>query len=128
MISQDHVGDSQISHHTGALSSASLDQMTVLRAVVRLIRLNQTAKTKTPVFHDLFTIWNSEMTARAQAMKFAIGTSGYVGSITPTRRQGRTSSVLKYRQSQGNQRARLNRYAWQAIYISEMPKFTPISS
>lgn len=75
------VADLQISHHTGALSLKSLDQIAVLTAVERLIRLNHTAKTKTPAFHDLLNIWNSGMRERAQAMKFAMGTSGYVGSI-----------------------------------------------
>lgn len=81
MIPQDHVDDLQISHHTGALSFTSLAHIVVLTAVQRLIRLNHTAKTKMPVFHDLLNIWNSGMRERAQAMKFAMGTSGYIGSI-----------------------------------------------
>lgn len=56
--------------------------MMVLRAVEILSRSNHRARTKTPVFHDLLTIiWNSGITIKAQAMKFAMGTSGYVGSI-----------------------------------------------
>lgn len=78
------VGNLQISHHTGALSFASLDQIMVLIAVVKLIRSSHRAKTKMPAFHDLLTIWNSGMTIRTQAMKFAMGTSGYVGSIART--------------------------------------------
>lgn len=85
VIPQDYFGDLQISHHTGALSFASLDQTTVLIAVERLIRPNHRANTKTPVFHDFLTICNSGLTARTQAIKFAIGTSGYVGSIVPTK-------------------------------------------
>lgn len=71
----------QISHHTGALSFASLDQIMALRAAEKLARNKSIAKTKTPVFRGLLIIWGSGMSARAQAMKFAMGTSGYVGSI-----------------------------------------------
>lgn len=90
-----YVEDLQISHHTGALSFASLDHIMVLRAVVKLIRNTHRAKTKTPMFHERLTMWNSGMTVRAQAMKFAIGTSGYVGSIIPIKVQGWNSSELR---------------------------------
>lgn len=95
-------GNLQISHHTGALSFASLDQIMVLTATVKVIRSNHRAKTMTPVFHDLLAIWNSGMTMRAQAMKFAMGTSGYVGSIFPAKRWGRiTFWIESWREQQG---------------------------
>lgn len=85
MIRLEFSEDLHISHHTGALSFVSFDQTVVLRAVVKLIRNNHTAKAKTPVFHDLLTIWSRGIMARAQATKFAIGTSGYVGSMILTK-------------------------------------------
>lgn len=84
MIQLEFSEDLHISHHTGALSFVSFDQIVVLRAVVKLIRNSHTAKAKTPMFHDLLTIWSSGIIA-SQATKFAIGTSGYVGSMISTK-------------------------------------------
>lgn len=71
----------QISHHTGALSSTSLDQTVVLIAVEIHIRDSHRAKTKTPAFKGRRPTWSRGIRVRAKAIKFAMGTSGYVGSI-----------------------------------------------
>lgn len=87
MIICHSVGYLQISHHVGALSFVSLDQIMVLIAVERLARNTHRAKTKMPTFHDLSTIWKSGVMIRTQAMKFTMGTRGYVGSMIITKGQ-----------------------------------------
>lgn len=53
----------------------------VLTTIERPRRNVHRAKTYTPVFQDRATIWNRGIAIRAQAMMFAIGTKGYVGSM-----------------------------------------------
>lgn len=89
----------QISHHTGALLTASLDQTIVLTPVDRLWRTRYSAKAYTPVFHGALAIRNSGMTTRAQAIKFAMGASGYVGSMEKLAQRD-MATALKTRQSQ----------------------------
>lgn len=100
--------DSQISHHTAALSSASLDQIMVLIAVEKLIRNSHIANMKAPVFKDILTILNKGMTASAQAIRLAMGTSGYVGSIVldklTQKLKARASPELKARRAKGQGR------------------------
>lgn len=85
MSLRDQVEYSQISHHIGTLLFVPLDQIIVLSPLQKLRRNNQNAKAKMPVFHERLTICSSGIVTRAQAMKFAIGTSGYVGSIIPNK-------------------------------------------
>lgn len=109
MIPLEIVEDLQMSHHTGALSFASFDQTMVLIATKRLSRTSHREKTKTPAFHGLLTIWNSGIMARAQAMMFAMGTSGYVGSIPVARltqeSKGRASLCVKQREDDENEKS-----------------------
>lgn len=75
------------SHHIGAALWTLFDQMMALTAHLMHKMQVHRADASTPAFHDRYPLDKRGIRTRIQAMKFAIGTRGYVGSMLEVKRK-----------------------------------------
>ena len=70
-----------MSHQTGALFSTLSDHIIAPIPVVKPCTVTQMAKEQAPMFQDWNIVLDIDRITSMHAVKFAMGTRGYVGSI-----------------------------------------------